>query len=55
MIKDKAGLTKAKAPLLSLLVIVNDLNVIRIAIAPAEAKPPLVVDANAVLALTVSL
>lgn len=37
------------------LVIVNDLDVVSIAIAPTEAQPPLVIDANAVLTLTVSL
>jgi hypothetical protein len=36
------------------LVIVNDLNVIRGAIMPAEAKPPLFVNANAVLAAAVA-
>jgi hypothetical protein len=35
-------------------VIVNDLNVIRVPIVPAEAEPPLVVDANAMLALAAS-
>jgi len=37
-----------------LLVIVGDLNLEGVALPPDEANPPLVVDPNAVLALTIS-
>lgn len=35
--------------------IVHDLDIVRVAVAPAEADPPLVVDANAVLAAPIAL
>src|SRR6185437_11594157 len=49
---DRCQFTRGHSPQSSM--VVDDLDVMRIALAPDEADAPLVVDTNAVLALTIS-